>query len=134
MSTNIKLTFILMIIAVALMQNLRVDSASGSFLPGNFFSSQTQMINVASPAASTPATQQSVSKSEMIGDVELSHHIPSTFLVGEVFQFVGDVNASKLNTYLRTQSANTRVYDLNIVLTSKDSGEKITCTKKMFIQ
>ena len=68
MFSKIQLTVILMMASAVLMQNLRVDTASGSFLPGNFFSAQTmsQMTNVVTSSA-TPAPQQTVATPEVFG-------------------------------------------------------------------
>ena len=126
MLTKLSLIILFTLINLAQLQNLRVSATSSA---SNQSSSQIPSILLSANKSSTSSASNSIS--EVVGDVQLAHHIPSTFIVGEIFQFYGKVNTTRLSTYLRSKRTNTKVYELNIELTNKVTGEKTICSKTM---
>ena len=126
-----RILLILVIATGAHMQNL---AASGPTTVDSIINTVNSLLTgstnnpKAQPQLRTEAPKQNP---EVFNDVTLTHHLPSTFLLNEVFQFEGSVNLSRLRSFLSTQPPNTNRYFLNFVFIEQGTGEQTTFKKSM---
>ena len=86
--TALFLSIILMLLAAGKGQNLRLDSPTDIFSAINSFtpdSSSSSNAKKNQPDTQIPQPSQPSPLPETFNDVKLLHHLPATFVVGEVF-------------------------------------------------
>ena len=135
-----RIILIIFCLASVAPQNLRIETPTSIFQAIGSFGSQSNNLNNQNYQPLVPATAQPVSPPtpkpapEVFDDVRFTHHLPSTFVLGEVFSFSGEVNSTKLRTYMRTQPAGKKTYTLSFALIDEKTGNQIVFNKQMFVK